>query len=141
MSQAVWHTTGADEPYWQALSEGRLQLQQCSGCQKWQWPAVWRCGDCGSWEMGWKELPAQGRVFSHSRTWHPFAGTEGISVPYVTLVVELPQADGRRLLGLLEGSADGLRIGAAVQGRATTTRVGSDDIPSLRWTLTSDGAA
>lgn len=138
MSQATWQSTGADEPYWQALSQGRLQLQRCSGCGRWQWPAVWRCGDCGSWEMSWEELALEGRVFSHSRTWHPFAGTEGIGAPYVSLIVELPQAGGRRVLGLLEGPEDGLRIGAPLRGRASTTRVGEADIPSLRWTLTGE---
>jgi uncharacterized OB-fold protein len=141
MGQAAWHTTGADAPYWQALSEGRLKLQKCSGCSRWHWPAVWRCGDCGGWALDWHELSPEGRVFSYSRTWHPFAGSEGIGQPYVSLIVELPQAGGRRVLGLLEGPAEGLRIGATVRGRATTTRIGQDDIPSLSWTLAGGGAA
>lgn len=138
MEIATRPTTGADGPYWQALAAGRLQLPQCEGCGRWHWPAVFRCGHCGSWSQQWKPLAMQGRIFSYARSWHRFAGAEGIAVPYVSMVVELPQAGCRRVLGLLRGDESGLAIGAAVHGTAATTEVGELKIPAMHWFL--DGA-
>jgi uncharacterized OB-fold protein len=121
---AARHATGADGPYWNALAEGKLVLPRCGGCGRWHWPAVHRCGACGTWDPAWQSVEMKGRVFSWTRTWHPFDGSEGIGVPYVSLIVALPQAGHRRVLGLLDGDDAGLAIGAAVSGRASETVVG-----------------
>ncbi|HKY92565.1 MAG TPA: zinc ribbon domain-containing protein [Nevskiaceae bacterium] len=131
------HATGADGPYWNALAEGRLMLPRCRGCGRWHWPAVYRCGACGTWEPEWLDVEMTGRVFSWTRTWHPFGGSEGIGVPYVSLIVELPQAGGRRVIGLLAGDEAGLAVGTPVRGEAAETVVGDTRIPSLRWRIVS----
>jgi uncharacterized OB-fold protein len=125
---------GAEGRYWDALDEGRLELPRCKGCGKWHWPAVWRCGECGSWEHEWVEQPMAGTIFTWTRTHHRFGGTEGIAVPYVTVLVEL-DAVPIRLQGLLEGEEQGLKIGAKVTGRVDRTSFGEARIPSLRWKL------
>lgn len=127
--------SGADGPYWAALAQGRLQLPRCVACGRWHWPAVFRCGTCAGWEMAWEEVPMHGEIYSWSRSWHAFGGAEDLSLPYVSLLVALPQAGGCRLLGVLEGEDAGLKIGAAVQGRAATTMLGARQIPALRWRL------
>ena len=132
---AAQHATGADGPYWNALAEGRLELPRCAGCGQWHWPAVFRCGACAGWELKWEAVEMRGRVFSWTRSWHAFAGAEGLGVPYVSLIVELPQAGGRRVLGVLTGDDATLAIGAEVRGEASTTVVGTSRSPSLRWTL------
>jgi uncharacterized OB-fold protein len=129
------HATGADGPYWNALAQGRLELPRCTQCGRWHWPAVHRCGDCGAWDPEWRAVELRGRIFSWTRTWHPFSGSEGIGVPYVSLIVELPHAGGRRLIGLLSGDDAGLAIGAPVQGEVAETAVGEVRIPSLRWRI------
>ena len=55
---------GADHPYWEALRDGRVSQQQCSDCQQWHWPAVYRCSHCGSWEQQWHEVEPRGRIYS-----------------------------------------------------------------------------
>ena len=134
MAQMVTGQLGAEGPYWDALGQGRLVLQQCKGCGKWNWPAVWRCGDCGSWEHQWVEQPLSGTIFTWTRTHHRFGGTEGLAVPFVTVLVRL-DAVPVRLQGLLEGSEADLRIGATVTGRIDRTPFGADSIPSIRWSL------
>src|SRR3546814_14683370 len=105
------HTVGADGPYWQALAEGRLELPRCAGCNRWHWPAVFRCGECGSWAHRWHTVATAGTIFSWTRTCHPFDGSAGIGVPSISLLVQLPPAGGRQLLGLLEVAATGTRAG------------------------------
>jgi uncharacterized OB-fold protein len=123
---------GADKAYWAALSAGRLELPQCAVCARWCWPAPFRCGDCGSWDFNWRALEMHGEIYSWTRTWHPFEGTETLGSPFVTLSVALPQAGGVRLMGLLDGDAEPA-IGATVTGHSDVSRVYGRDIPVIRW--------
>lgn len=79
----------------------------------------------------------RGRIFSWTRSWHAFGGSEGLGLPYVSLVVELPQADNRRVLGVLAGREAGLAIGAEVLGATSATPFQGRNIPSLRWEIAS----
>jgi len=134
MVQTVTGPLGAEGRYWQALAEGHLELPQCTGCGRWHWPAVWRCGACGSWEHRWREVALSGAIFTWTHTWHPFGGTEGIDKPFVTLLVSLAEVP-IRLLGILEGPEDGVKIGAAVIGRIDRTPFGDHFVPAIRWRL------
>lgn len=137
MDAASKHATGADGPYWNALAEGRLELPRCAECGRWHWPAVFRCGNCGEWNLRWDAVEMRGRVFSWTRSWHAFAGAEALGAPFVSLIVELPQAGHLRVLGVLAGDDAKLAIGADVHGQASTTPFGEGRIPSLRWRLVS----
>jgi uncharacterized OB-fold protein len=127
---------GADEHYWRALQEGRLDMQQCNGCMRWNWPAVWRCGECGSWEHSWHAVPLTGRIYSWTRTWHDFGAPAEFVPPFVSVLVELDGAGQRRLLGTLPGDYMGdVWIGAAVSGAIISIQVDGQPLPALRWTI------
>ena len=134
MAQTITGPLGAEGRYWEALAEGHLELPQCAACRRWHWPAVWRCGKCGSWEHYWREVPLTGAIFTWTRTWHKFAGTERLDKPFVTLLVSLTDVPVR-LLGVLEGVEEGVRIGAAVTGCIDHTRFGDQSVPAIRWRL------
>lgn len=120
-----------DSPFWAGLANGTLRIQRCSACARWSWPPQWRCGDCGSWDMEWPEVPMAGIVHSLSWTRHPFTPETADKVPYPVLLVELPSAGGTRLLGLLDGPADELTIGAHVEGFLQE----SSGRTALRWRI------
>lgn len=124
---------GADEPYWQAIADGTLALPQCGGCGRWRWPAPFRCGDCGSQTMDWIAVEPVGRIYSWTRTWHRFGGTESFPLPYVSVLVELPQAGGIRLLGRLDDGEAQPSIGLAVAGHMVPTEAFDRSIPAWRW--------
>jgi uncharacterized OB-fold protein len=126
---------GVDGPFWDGLAAGELTLQQCPGCGTWWWSPVWRCGECGSWDLDWKVVPPRGRIFSWIRTFQPFAPEMAQVVPYVTLLVELPDAGLRRLAGLLVGPEDGLEIGSAVEGVIQQPSTLTNQHAVLRWKL------
>ncbi|WP_176593698.1 Zn-ribbon domain-containing OB-fold protein [Sphingobium sp. EM0848] len=121
-----------DQPFWDGLSKGQLRIQRCATCGQWTWPPQERCGPCGSWDMGWEAIAMEGIV--HSFTWvrHPFTPAMSGRTPFANLLVELPQAGGARLLGLLEGAGEGLAIGAAVTAEVIRD---TDDHLALRWRL------
>jgi uncharacterized protein len=126
---------GADDRYWEALAEGHMELPRCAKCRRWRWPAPFRCGDCGSWEMDWNPVELRGRIFSWTRTWHRFGGTESLDLPYVSVLVELAEAGGVRLLGVLEGDTTNPAIGVPVSGRVDRTVAFDRAIPALRWSI------
>jgi uncharacterized OB-fold protein len=121
---------GLDARFWEALSEGHLELQRCSACRAWIWGPQWVCPECHTLEPGWEATPMHGTIFTWTRTHHPFM--DGFEVPYTTVVVELPEAGGRRLLGLLLGDAPPT-IGASVEGVIEDV----DGVAVLRWSPSS----
>jgi len=125
--------SGLDRPYWDALAQGRLALPRCAGCSRWHWPAVARCGDCGGWDIHWHDVSPHGTIFSWIRTWHPFAGTESLPVPFISVIVELPEAGGIRLLGLMEEEEGDCAVGLPVTARISERGFGEGTIPVLRW--------
>lgn len=128
---------GLDTPYWEGLAADELRLQRCSKCQHWWWAPAWRCGECGSWELHWESIPKRGRIFSWVRAQQAFSPSMKSVVPFVTLLVEVPDAGNRRLFGVLFGPEEGLSIGANVEGviqRASELTYGQ---PVLRWKLSS----
>ena len=125
----------ADAPYWAALSEGRLSMQCCQGCGDWKWPAATRCGLCGTDDPAWRDIPFEATVFSWTKVWYSFGGTDGIAAPYITILATLPQAGNRRLFGLYEGDEAALDFDRPLVGRSDTTRFSNSDIPSIRWRL------
>lgn len=128
---------GADDPYWAGLEDGRFLLPRCSGCQAWTWPAHYRCGKCGSWEFDWVELEPKGTVFTWTRSWYVFdrVRERADDVPYVTVVAEIPGADDARVMGVLQGTEEGLHTGAAVIGSIDPPSDKSKGYAAIRWIL------
>lgn len=132
---------GADDPYWEGLEAGELRLPRCQGCDRWTWPAHFRCGVCGAWDFRWEPVTPEGRVFTWTRTWYAFERVRerADDIPYVSVLAELPQAGGARVLGILEGGQSGLRPGAALVGRIAAASPKSKNYPSLVWRLVEQG--
>jgi uncharacterized OB-fold protein len=124
---------GADGPYWAALSAGRLELPRCSGCGRWHWPAPFRCPDCGSQALEWVAREPAGLIYSWTRTWHRFDGVERFPIPFVSVLVEVPDAGGIRLLGRFDDAAVAPAIGKPVRGSPFSSEVFGRTIPTWYW--------
>ncbi|MCP3990451.1 MAG: DNA-binding protein [Actinomycetia bacterium] len=127
---------GLDGPFWEGLNEGRLLLQRCGGCGKFQWGPEWVCHRCRSFDLSYEETPAEGIIYSHQRVWHPVHPALAEQGPYVIVLVELPAADGVRIVGNLIGDPhQDLVIGTPAQG---VFEHHLDDDPAhtlLHWTV------
>ena len=84
---AIALSVGAEADYWDSLLAGELRLQRCAACKAWHWPAVFRCAGCGSWDHVWEQVGLTGKVYSWTRSWHPFGGLEAIEKPWYNLMV------------------------------------------------------
>lgn len=100
--------SGLDAPYWSGLREHRLLVQRCDVCAAWQWGPEWICMHCRSADVGWAEVPRtsgdyRGEIFSWERVWHPTDKGLADAVPYLVVLVALPEAGGVRMVGNLLG--------------------------------------
>jgi hypothetical protein len=94
------------------------------------------CGRCQTFDPKWPAVEPVGRIFAWSRTWHPFIPELAGELPFVTVLVELPHAGGRRVLGLLAEIGDGdIAIGDGVAG--IIQQPADAPWPVLRWRLAS----
>ena len=134
---------GADGPFWDALEAGEFRIARCRRCAKWLVPAHFRCGTCGSWEIGWDEVAALGTIYTWTRN-HAVSDVlqeRRGDLPYVTLLVELSQMGGARLPGLLMGESAGLRIGASVRGVIRPPEERARGFATMAWQIIDDAAA
>ncbi|MFW2829187.1 Zn-ribbon domain-containing OB-fold protein [Sphingomonas sp. ID0503] len=127
----------ADDEYWRGLEDGKFQLSRCSDCKTWTWPAHFRCGHCGCWEMEWVEMEPKGKIFTYTRSRYAFDRVleRKDDVPYVSVVAEIPEAGNIRVMGVLAGPEEGLAIGAPVRGRILPPSPKTKNYPSIVWEL------
>ena len=52
------------KPFWDAVQERRLIVQECSNCHELQYPPRPRCQDCGSDQYTWKETSGKGHILT-----------------------------------------------------------------------------
>jgi uncharacterized OB-fold protein len=129
---AIALASGAEAEYWDGLLAGELRLQRCAACKSWHWPAVFRCAGCGSWDHVWEPVSLAGKVYSWTRSWHPFGGLEAIDKPFVIAVVQLDTGGQARLVGIMDDPGE-VHIGLPVTGTITTTAFAGEDVPAIRW--------
>ena len=106
---------GMDAPYWEATRRHELVVQYCEACDRFQWEPEWICGACQSFDLTWRPVPARGTVFAWERVWHPVHPALAEGVPYLVVLVELPEAGNVRMVGNLLGDPhQEVRTGAEV---------------------------
>ena len=108
---------GLDAAYWEGLAEGELRIQRCNSCRGWQWGPEWICHHCLSFDLTFTPVAPEGLIYSYERVWHPVHPALSEQGPYLVVLVELPEADGARVVGNLLGEPQApVEIGAAVRG-------------------------
>jgi uncharacterized OB-fold protein len=82
---------GLTQPYWDAAADGRLLVQRCSACERYQWYPRAHCVVCGAADPAFVEAKGTGRLHTFTvlqKTPNPeFQG----DLPYVLAIVELDE--------------------------------------------------
>ena len=80
-------------------------------------------------------IEPRGTIFAWTRTHYAFDRVleRRSQVPYVTIVAEIPDADGTRVMGILKGDDRDLRTGMPVRGHIEPPDAMSKWYPSIRW--------
>jgi uncharacterized OB-fold protein len=114
-------------PWWDAIAEHRLILQQCDSCGAWRWPPRILCNRCGALGGSWRPAAGTGRVASWTITHHQF--DPAFTAPYVTVLVRLDEQTDILIPGAWAGDeapTDGQRVTAGYDDVAT-------GVSLLRW--------
>jgi len=128
-----------DAPFWEGTRAGELRVQQCARCDTLRFPPRPVCPHCRSFEVGWKPMSGQGRIWSFAIPHPPLLPAFAGVAPYNVIIVELDEDPSIRMVGNLVASANGeinevdpatIEIGSAVT--AVFQKVG-DDVTMVRW--------
>lgn len=100
--------------YWNALSEGRLELSRCAGCgSAFHYPRP-LCPRCGSWDVARFDASGAGTVYSFTVVHRAPSADLRPATPYVIALVDTDE--GARLLTGIRGiDPDGVFIGQRVR--------------------------
>ena len=129
-----------DAEYWDALDRGEFKISRCADCEAWIWPAHFRCGACGSWNIVWCDVEPKGVIYSWTRSYYVTSATKerAEDLPFVVLLVELPGGGDVRIDGVLKGAEGGLRIGAIVRGVIEPPSDKTKGYTTMAWVLDPD---
>ncbi len=116
-------------PYWAALAQGALHLQNCRDCGHWTWPPRPLCSGCQGERLEWKPVKGTGEVYSWVVAHRAYSPDLTSQVPYIIALVRLEEQDDILIPGRLIGNStvrQGLRV------RVATRRL-SDELGELSW--------
>ena len=107
--------TDVNRPYWTGGADGRLLIQRCDACQRWQHPPAPTCGACGG-SVHVEPVSGRGTLFSYTRNeqqFHP-----DVPPPYLIGIVTLDEQDDLRLpTNVVDADESELSCGLPVQVR------------------------
>jgi uncharacterized OB-fold protein len=107
---------GLDTEFWEATQRHELVVQRCNACGTFQFGPEWLCHACRSFDLGWQQVSGRGRIYSWERAWYPVHPALQSKLPYLVVLVELPDAGNVRMVGNLLGDPQQeVAIGAAVE--------------------------
>jgi uncharacterized protein len=106
---------GLSGEFWKGAREGKICIQRCKECHRFQWGPEWICHYCHSASLGYEEVGQTGTIYSWERVWHASQPWLRSACPYVVVIVELDDPRGIRLAGNLLGDPlDDVVIGSTV---------------------------
>jgi uncharacterized OB-fold protein len=117
-------------PFWNALREERIELQQCDDCSRWVWHPRVICPHCGGTALAWQRFTGPATLYTFTVAEAPVSPEFADAVPQLLAIVEL--AEEVRLASTLVNIApDDIRIGMALEPVFDHTAF--DDITLLRF--------
>jgi uncharacterized OB-fold protein len=98
--------------FWTAGAEGKLKIQRCGECGRYQHPPLSLCPACQSDQVAPAPVSGRGKITSYTinyQQWLP-----DLDVPFVFAVVELVEQSELYLFTNILAPVDSVRIGQSV---------------------------
>ena len=105
------------KPFWDACNQRRLVVQNCTACNRKQYPPQLACAACGSAKhLEWRQVKGRGHILEylviHDSRLRPVQADQPINMALITLDEE----PGINFLSNLPGTpVDKVPVGAAVE--------------------------
>lgn len=105
------------KPFWDACNERRLIVQNCSACNRMQYPPQPACAQCGSADhLGWREVSGRGKINGYCVMYDSRVVPLQADQPFTIAVIALDEDPAIKLLSSLPGvPVDQVPVGASVQ--------------------------
>lgn len=104
-------------PFWNGIREGKLRVQRCADCRRYQFPPRATCESCSSAQLSFEDMSGRGSVYNFTETLsgarHPYFQS---ITPYLVGMVRLDEQEDLIFASNFPGGdyAD-LAIGAPVE--------------------------
>lgn len=106
--------TRDEEEFWRSGADGRLRMQRCGSCGRWQHPPNPVCFQCLSRQVAFEPVGGDGSVYSFTINHQPWLPL--LRDPYAVIVVELDEQPGLRFVSrLVDTDMADVRIGLRVR--------------------------
>lgn len=105
------------QPFWEAASDHRLVIQNCTACDRLQHPPAPACGQCRSGDnLEWKQMSGRGTIYNYCVVYDCPIRSLQDDQPFNLAVIMLDEDQGIQMYSHLPGTpVDEVPIGAAVQ--------------------------
>ncbi|MGF1599120.1 MAG: Zn-ribbon domain-containing OB-fold protein [Acidimicrobiales bacterium] len=101
-------------PYWDAVRQQQLVLQECDACQQRLFPPKTHCPACGSGALSWRPVSGTGTIYSFTIARRPPHPVFAEQCPLAIAIVELDEGP-RMITNIVECAPDRIEVGMAVQ--------------------------
>ena len=106
-------------PFFDGARQGQLRLQVCADCGQWSYPLIHICGQCGSFNIEWRDASGRGTVYAHARLARPYHPRHQDRLPLVLAEVDIEE--GLRLMtNIVDVDPAELRVGQQVEAAFET---------------------
>ncbi len=105
------------KPHFDAANEGRLEIQNCSACNRLQNPPQPACSQCKSADnLAWKVMSGKGKIYNYGVVYDCPVRLLQEDQPFNLVVITLDDDPGIQMYSHLPGTpVDDVPVGAAVE--------------------------
>ncbi|CUV02824.1 hypothetical protein MGWOODY_Clf2193 [hydrothermal vent metagenome] len=105
------------KPHFDAANEGRLEIQNCSACNRLQNPPMPTCSQCKSANnLEWKVMSGKGKIYNYGVVYDCPVRLLQEDQPFNLVVITLDDDPGIQMYSHLPGTpVDDVPVGAAVE--------------------------
>ena len=105
------------KPHFDAANEGRLEMQNCSACNRLQNPPMPTCSQCKSADnLEWKVMSGKGKIYNYGVVYDCPVRLLQEDQPFNLVVITLGDDPGIQMYSHLPGTpVDDVPVGAAVE--------------------------
>jgi len=105
------------KPHFDAANEGRLEIQNCSACNRLQNPPLATCSQCRSGDnLEWKVMSGKGKIYNYGVVYDCPVRLLQEDQPFNLAVITLDDDPGIQMYSHLPGTpVDEVPVGASVE--------------------------
>ena len=106
--------SGETKTFWDGCRQGKLLIQRCEACNRFQWYPRGICANCWAGDVRWVQASGKGTIWTFTVTNQNRTAGFVDDVPYVVALVELEEGV-RMFCNIVECSPREVSIGMQVE--------------------------